>query len=136
MAKLHYIHSILFAAMSFIATETVFALPPQVSHRAVMAPNFSNMSHITRMASLGDSFTTGIDAGKQMGFWLSKNWWCARYTHAYSLLVHNDLRFGDPKDRDFHFESCTGHDIDVIRKKQLPNMEIGAFDVVRGDIPP
>lgn len=106
---------------------------PQLSQLTM--PDFNNSGYSTlpdvqTFAALGDSFATGMGAGKMLGIPIfSGHWWCSRYGNSYGSLVFNDMP--RPKaTRKFHNYACSGHNIDTITKKQLPQLKNGNYDAV------
>ncbi|KAL2062145.1 hypothetical protein VTL71DRAFT_6411 [Oculimacula yallundae] len=75
--------------------------------------NQEDLSFITRMAAIGDSYSAGIGAGNKLGTaWDFMNpdgdYSCSRYDHSYPSLVNLDERLGDHTKRKFQFKSCSG----------------------------
>ncbi|EPS26948.1 hypothetical protein PDE_01888 [Penicillium oxalicum 114-2] len=80
----------------------------------------SDLSFITRMAAIGDSYSAGIGAGARLqGDGDSA---CSRYDNAYPNLIHTDLRLGDPATRNFQFKSCSGAVISDVISDQIPQI--------------
>lgn len=97
-----------------------------------------DLSFVTRLAAIGDSYSAGIGAGDRLGSingksirsWScneklnpQKDWRCSRYDHSYPNLLNQDSRLGDSSKRKFQFESCSGAVIDDVIEKQLPNLD-------------
>ncbi|KAJ5475502.1 hypothetical protein N7539_007789 [Penicillium diatomitis] len=80
----------------------------------------SDLSFITRMAAIGDSYSAGIGAGTRLqGDGDSA---CSRYDNAYPNLIHNDGRLGDPASRTFQFKSCSGALTADVINNQIPQI--------------
>ncbi|KAH7006558.1 SGNH hydrolase-type esterase domain-containing protein [Fusarium venenatum] len=84
---------------------------------------FEDLSDITKLAAVGDSYSAGIGAGDRLSG--VDNWWCSRYDHAYPNLVNQDTRLGDKSKRTFQFHSCSGAVIKEVIEDQLPNVDSG-----------
>ncbi|OGM49583.1 hypothetical protein ABOM_001752 [Aspergillus bombycis] len=87
----------------------------------------TDLSFITRMAAIGDSYSAGIGAGDRLGSVLdaldsTSDWACSRYDHAYPYLINTDERLGDPGTRTFEFKSCSGAVINDVINDQIPNI--------------
>ncbi|KAF5019289.1 hypothetical protein F66182_8707 [Fusarium sp. NRRL 66182] len=82
-----------------------------------------DLSDITKLAAVGDSYSAGIGAGSRLGG--VDDWWCSRYDHAYPNLVHQDSRLGDKSKRKFQFHSCSGAVVKQVIEDQLPNVDSG-----------
>ncbi|KAI9372873.1 fibronectin type III domain protein [Aspergillus egyptiacus] len=80
----------------------------------------SDLSFITRMAAVGDSYSVGIGAGDPLGS--NEDAECSRFDHAYPYLVHTDGRLGDPSARTFQFESCSGAVVSEVISDQIPRI--------------
>ncbi|KAF4166807.1 hypothetical protein CNMCM6936_005969 [Aspergillus lentulus] len=80
----------------------------------------SDLSFITRMAAIGDSYSAGIGAGNRIQ--TDADWACSRYDHSYPYLIHNDPQLGDPAARTFQFASCSGAVIADVINKQIPQI--------------
>ncbi|XMA20860.1 hypothetical protein WAI453_013651 [Rhynchosporium graminicola] len=84
----------------------------------------SDLSFITRLAAIGDSYSAGIGAGDRLGLHSENggqtHWRCSRYDHAYPNLINNDPRLGDPANRKFQFQSCSGAVIADVINTQIP----------------
>ncbi|KAH7383495.1 hypothetical protein BKA64DRAFT_712381 [Cadophora sp. MPI-SDFR-AT-0126] len=84
----------------------------------------SDLSFITKLAAIGDSYSAGIGAGGRLQGHSEDNEQsdekCGRYDQAYPYLINNDDRLGDPTARTFQFQSCSGAVIADVVKKQLP----------------
>ncbi|KAG2019298.1 hypothetical protein GB937_005212 [Aspergillus fischeri] len=80
----------------------------------------SDLSFITRMAAIGDSYSTGIGAGNRIQ--TDADWACSRYDHSYPYLIHNDPQLGDPEARTFQFVSCSGAVTADALDKQIPQI--------------
>ena len=67
----------------------------------------SDFGWIKRWAAIGDSFTAGIGAGRQLGsaFHNKKDWECSRYDQSYPMVLN--AAFG-PSVSDFQFAACSG----------------------------
>ncbi|KAK7973639.1 ATPase [Apiospora arundinis] len=70
-----------------------------------------DLSYITRMAAVGDSYSAGIGAGERLGsavqaFIPGSDYACSRYDQAYPYLVHTD-----------------GAEMDDIHKKQILQLD-------------
>ncbi|KAJ3549763.1 hypothetical protein NM208_g348 [Fusarium decemcellulare] len=90
--------------------------------------DMSDLSHITKIAAIGDSYSAGIGAGERLGsftsgFFTQSDYACSRYDHAYPYLVNEDYRFGDKSNRNFQFQSCSGAIIEDVRKHQIPALD-------------
>lgn len=48
---------------------------------------------------------------------------CSRYDHAYPSIVNGDERLGDPANRNFQFQSCSGAVTTDVIGKQIPNID-------------
>ncbi|KAF2150904.1 hypothetical protein K461DRAFT_270289 [Myriangium duriaei CBS 260.36] len=88
----------------------------------------SDLSFITRLAAIGDSYSAGIGAGNRLGTaWnipkLAQDWACSRYDQAYPYLIHHDERLGDPNNRNFQFRSCSGAITTDVVEKQIPTID-------------
>ncbi|OAR01499.1 hypothetical protein LLEC1_05006 [Akanthomyces lecanii] len=88
----------------------------------------SDLSFITRMAAVGDSYSAGIGAGSHLGSILDaldpqSDWACRRYDSAYPSLLNTDDRLGDSSKRKFQFESCSGAVTKDILDKQIPRID-------------
>lgn len=97
-----------------------------------------DLSFLTKLAAIGDSYSAGISAGDRLGSINGKSiepricneklnphkdWKCSRYDHSYPNLLNQDSRLGDSSKRNFQFESCSGAVIDHVIEKQLPNLD-------------
>ena len=110
----------------------------------------TDLSFITRLAAIGDSYSAGIGAGKRLGSILDAlnsqggefpiisvtllaisasrtksyliDWACSRYDHAYPYLVNSDPSLGDPSKRTFQFLSCSGALSKDVLEKQIPRL--------------
>ncbi|KAI2733367.1 CAZyme family GH135 [Penicillium roqueforti] len=78
----------------------------------------ADLSFITKMAAIGDSYSAGIGAGGRLGSY--GDWACSRYDNAYPYLIHTDERLGDQAARTFQFESCSGAVTSDVLEKQIP----------------
>jgi hypothetical protein len=111
--------------------------------------DLTDLSHIQRIAAIGDSYSAGIGAGKRLGSlstafvkdsgmfkqfliltkrWLTKlythvDWACSRYDAAFPNLVNTDYRLGDPAKRKFQFKSCSGAVMDDVLTRQIPKID-------------
>lgn len=107
----------------------------------------SDLSYITKLAAIGDSYSAGIGAGIRLGdagqgsdpqsgkfsaFFSNKqasdmvlDWSCGRHDNAYPSLVNQDGRLGDKSKRRFQFQSCSGATLEDVTKRQLPQIDKG-----------
>ncbi|KAM0542975.1 hypothetical protein ACHAPJ_012532 [Fusarium lateritium] len=88
-----------------------------------------DLSHIKKIAAIGDSYSAGIGAGEALGSIIQaaspkSDWACSRYAGAYPYYVYKDPRFGDNYP-DFQFLSCSGAKIDDVLNDQIPDLESG-----------
>jgi hypothetical protein len=79
----------------------------------------SDLSFIMSLASIGDSFASGIGAGTRI------DWSCSRYDHSYPALINNDVRLGDASNRKFQFLACSGATAMDVLTKQVPSLSTG-----------
>ncbi|KAH6712549.1 SGNH hydrolase-type esterase domain-containing protein [Leptodontidium sp. MPI-SDFR-AT-0119] len=82
----------------------------------------SDLSFITRLAAIGDSYSAGIGAGDRLGS-LGERWSNRRCDQAYPNLINNDERLGDPANRKFLFQSCSGAVIADVIETQIPLLD-------------
>ncbi|KAK3395015.1 SGNH hydrolase-type esterase domain-containing protein [Podospora didyma] len=63
---------------------------------------------VNRYAAIGDSYTAGIGAGEQLGFFFYNfgDWKCSRYDMSYPMLIRNYL---GSNVESFQFPACSGH---------------------------
>ncbi|KAK4452713.1 carbohydrate esterase family 3 protein [Podospora aff. communis PSN243] len=86
----------------------------------------TDLSHITKLAAIGDSYSAGIGAGERLGnpFQVledQSDFMCSRFTQAYPHLIHTDGRLGpDPSKWTFEFRSCSGAVLNDVLTKQIP----------------
>ncbi|KAK6840159.1 hypothetical protein PG987_006025 [Apiospora arundinis] len=73
-----------------------------------------DLSYITRMAAVGDSYSAGIGAGERLG---------SAVQAFIPGSVHTDGRLGDMKKRSFKFLACSGAEMDDIHKKQILQLD-------------
>ncbi|KAL6229677.1 SGNH hydrolase-type esterase domain-containing protein [Aspergillus navahoensis] len=88
----------------------------------------ADLSWITKLAAIGDSYSAGIGAGDRLGSIIDigdeqSDYACSRYDHAYPYLVNQDERLGDPANRNFQFRSCSGAVIKDVLEKQIPAID-------------
>ncbi|KAK7978042.1 hypothetical protein PG988_005532 [Apiospora saccharicola] len=89
----------------------------------------ADLSFITKMAAVGDSYSAGIGAGERLGAAYeivdpASDHDCSRYDEAYPYLVNTDGRLGDdPSKRKFQFKSCSGAVIKDVVEKQIPTLD-------------
>lgn len=62
---------------------------------------------IRKWAAIGDSFTSGIGSGTQMGKLLSADWKCSRYSYAWPAIVNQALG-PSVESGGYHFKACAG----------------------------
>ncbi|TLD05009.1 uncharacterized protein PgNI_09260 [Pyricularia grisea] len=87
-----------------------------------------DLSFITKMAAVGDSYSAGIGAGERLGdirqaFIEGSDYSCSRYEHSYPQLIHTDGRLGNPSTRSFQFKSCSGAVVKDVVEKQIPSLD-------------
>ncbi|KAI8718199.1 SGNH-hydro domain-containing protein [Fusarium sp. LHS14.1] len=90
----------------------------------------SDLSYITKLAAIGDSYSAGIGAGNRLGDAgqgsdSQSDWSCGRHDNAYPSLVNQDGRLGDKSKRRFQFQSCSGATLEDLRKRQIPHIDKG-----------
>lgn len=107
----------------------------------------SDLSYITKLAAIGDSYSAGIGAGNKFGdasqasdsqsgkFYalfshkqvsdIILDWSCGRHDNAYPSLVNQDGRLGDKSKRRFQFQSCSGATLEDVTQQQLPHIDKG-----------
>lgn len=90
--------------------------------------NQADLSFITRLAAIGDSYSAGIGAGEKLGsvfgFWdPDSDYSCSRCDHSYPFLVNNDERLGASSNRKFQFKSCSGAVISDVLERQIPAID-------------
>lgn len=95
----------------------------------------TDLSHITKMAAIGDSYSAGIGAGERLGNLLEvldsqSDFMCSRFDQSYPYFINNDGRLGDPSKRQFQFRSCSGAVIDDVLTKQIPAIDGGQQVIV------
>ncbi|KAK2761656.1 hypothetical protein FQN54_001484 [Arachnomyces sp. PD_36] len=93
----------------------------------------SDLSWITRLAAIGDSYSAGIGAGDRLGSVVDaldphsdatrEDYSCSRYDQAYPYLINNDERLGDPSTRNFQFKSCSGALTQDVLDEQIPAID-------------
>ncbi|KAL2859377.1 SGNH hydrolase-type esterase domain-containing protein [Aspergillus pseudodeflectus] len=85
----------------------------------------ADLSWITKLAAIGDSYSAGIGAGDRLGnvFQFADNQSGVRYDHAYPYLIHQDERLGDPGTRNFQFKSCSGAVTKDVLETQIPAID-------------
>jgi hypothetical protein len=116
--------------IAFLATLTISfpAFSPDLSNLGFSALQIrdnadptdpSDLSFITSLASIGDSFASGIGAGSRI------DWACSRYDHSYPALINNDVRLGDASNRKFQFLACSGATAMDMLSKQVPSLSTG-----------
>ncbi|KAM7217616.1 SGNH hydrolase-type esterase domain containing protein [Rhypophila decipiens] len=90
----------------------------------------SDLSWIKKLASIGDSYSAGIGAGKRLGnlldgFVAGSDGACGRYDHAFPYLVNQDPRLGDTSGRSFEFKACSGAVSKDVIEQQIPSLSDG-----------
>lgn len=81
--------------------------------------DLSDLSFITSLASIGNSFASGIGAGSRIDW--SSSW----YDHSYPALINNDTRYVDASNRKFQFLACSGATAMDVLTKQAPSLSTG-----------
>ncbi|KAJ4165706.1 hypothetical protein LMH87_007327 [Akanthomyces muscarius] len=68
---------------------------------------------VRRFAAIGDSYTSGVGSGLQLGglFHNLGDWWCSRYDLSYPMMVKNELGSGV---EDMQYTACMGDQIPAI----------------------
>ncbi|KAK3312152.1 SGNH hydrolase-type esterase domain-containing protein [Apodospora peruviana] len=98
----------------------------------------TDLTHIKKLAAIGDSYSAGIGAGDRLGnvFRVSgsyerlgkvdetfqKDYSCSRYNQAFPYLSSKDPRLGNPK---FDFKSCSGAVVQDVVGTQIPSISDG-----------
>ncbi|KAJ6060308.1 hypothetical protein N7444_002162 [Penicillium canescens] len=72
-----------------------------------------DLSFITRMAAIGDSYSAGIGAGGSIGLPI----------YPYPYLIYTDERLGDQSARTFQFVLCSGAVTEDVIKKEIPSID-------------
>ena len=107
--------------------------------------NPADLSSITKLAAIGDSYSAGIGAGQKLGstlqfldldrgkvnlmvFYiavtnLSKDYACNCYNHLYPYLINYNKRLGDSLKRKFQFKLCSGAIIGDVLRRQIPALD-------------
>ncbi|KAK3940427.1 SGNH hydrolase-type esterase domain-containing protein [Diplogelasinospora grovesii] len=86
----------------------------------------TDLTFISNLAAIGDSYSAGIGAGDRLGnigqaLDKQSDWACSRYDHSYPYLVYGDPRFGDGYPN-FQFLSCSGAVTVDVLEHQIPNL--------------
>lgn len=98
--------------------------------------------NVTRFATIGDSYASGVGAGKSISSrglkWKpNKNWDCSRFSNSYGRLVWKDPRldslYGTRDNREFDYKACTGAKARHV-DQQLKKLGEGQYDVVSSAI--
>lgn len=85
-----------------------------------------DLSSLTKIAAIGDSYSAGIGAGKRLGGLNDLGaWGCSRYDQSYPNLVNQNPALGDSSKRKFQFESCSGALTNEVRDKQVKRIDDG-----------
>ncbi|KAJ5086483.1 hypothetical protein NUU61_007790 [Penicillium alfredii] len=88
-----------------------------------------DLSHITKIAAIGDSYSAGIGAGNRLGNNYDPTkmgaWMCSRYDKAYPYLVNENSALGDKSKRKFQFESCSGALTKEVTDDQVKRIDDG-----------
>lgn len=85
-----------------------------------------DLSSLTKIAAIGDSYSAGIGAGKRLGGISDLGAWaCSRYDQSYPNLVNQNPALGDSSKRKFQFEACSGALTKEIRDKQVKRLDDG-----------
>ena len=87
------------------------------------APTPFDHSNIKSLASLGDSFASGIGAGTRLSGW--GDWYCSRYDSSYPSVLNTDISLGDPNGRKFQYFACSGAKTPDVTNSQIPSLEGG-----------
>jgi len=93
-------------------------------------PGDVDLSHITKLASLGESYSVGVGAGDRLGTILDAlddqgDWSCSRYDRSHPYLVSQDPRLGKHAGKNFQFRACSGATIADVLTTQLPRVDPG-----------
>ncbi|KAJ5178836.1 hypothetical protein N7492_002046 [Penicillium capsulatum] len=93
-----------------------------------------DLSHITKIAAIGDSYSAGIGAGDRLGNNYDPTkmgaWACSRYDKAYPNLVNENSAFGDSSKRKFQFESCSGALTKDVTDDQVKRLDDGQHAIM------
>jgi GDSL-like Lipase/Acylhydrolase family len=108
---------------------------------AALSPaNIFRRASKTYYYALGDSYASGIAAGKYIDSTItSADWKCSRFDHAYGKLL-NGMLDGE-KSREFHFLACSGNTCQDVQQTQKPSanadlvtLTVGGNDVGFSDV--
>lgn len=81
----------------------------------------ANLSWIKKWAAIGDSYTAGIGAGRQLGQGFhNKDWECSRYDQSYPMVLNS--MFGSSVSK-FQYPACSGARSDEIYKQVTDSLE-------------
>ncbi|KZL67148.1 esterase family protein [Colletotrichum tofieldiae] len=82
----------------------------------------ANLSWIKNWAAIGDSFTAGIGAGRQLGqaFHNRDDWKCSRYDQSYPMVLNS--MFGSSVSK-FQYPACSGDRSEQIYKQVTEKLD-------------
>lgn len=104
-------------------------LPQALTKRADDDFDPWDLSHLTKIAAIGDSYSAGIGAGNRLGNNYDPTkmgaWACSRYDKAYPNLVNENSALGDSSKRKFQFDSCSGALTKDVTDSQVKRLDDG-----------